>query len=38
VRSLALSLDQKRKLVTACEETLRTLQEALAKRRLTGTR
>lgn len=38
VRSLALSLDQKRTLVAACEETLRALQEALAKRRLTGTR
>jgi Four helix bundle sensory module for signal transduction len=35
VRSLALSLDQKRPLTTACEETLRTLQDALAKRGVT---
>jgi rhodanese-related sulfurtransferase len=32
VRSLALSLDQKRPLVTSCEESLRALQAALAKR------
>ncbi len=32
VRSLALSLDQKRPLTTECEETLRALQDALAKR------
>jgi len=35
VRSLALSLDQKRPLTTACEETLRALQDALAKRGVT---
>ena len=35
VRSLALSLDQKRPLTAACEETLRTLQDALAKRGVT---
>jgi hypothetical protein len=38
VRSLALSLDQKRTIVAACEGTLRGLQDALAARRLTGTR
>jgi hypothetical protein len=32
VRSLALSLDQKRPLTTECEESLRALQDALAKR------
>jgi len=32
VRSLALSLDQKRTLTTACEESLRALRDALAKR------
>ena len=31
VRSLALSLDQKRKLIEPCEETLRALRDALAK-------
>jgi hypothetical protein len=31
VRSLALSLNQKRPLTTACEETLHALQDALAK-------
>ena len=31
VRSLALSLTQKRPLIAACEETLRALQDALAK-------
>jgi hypothetical protein len=38
VRSLALSLNQKRPLTAACEESLRALQEALAKRGFTGTR
>ena len=32
VSSLALSLNEKRSLVTACEEALRALQESLAKR------
>jgi hypothetical protein len=32
VRSLALSLNQKRPLITACEESLRALRNALAKR------
>ena len=32
VRSLALSLDEKRKLTGPCEETLRLLQAALDKR------
>jgi len=32
VRSLALSLDQKRKLTTPCEDSLRALRDALAKR------
>jgi hypothetical protein len=36
VRSLALSLDQKRPLTTACEETLQALQDALAKRGVTS--
>jgi hypothetical protein len=31
VRSLALSLDEKRKLTGPCEETLRALQAALSK-------
>jgi hypothetical protein len=38
VRSLALSLDQKRTLTAACETSLRELQNALAKRGFTGTR
>jgi hypothetical protein len=38
VRSLALSLDQKRKLITDCEESLHTLQNALGKRGFTRTR
>ena len=38
VRSLALSLDQKRTLTTACEESLRALRDALAKHGYTGTR
>ena len=38
VRSLALSLDQKRTLTTACEESLRALHDALAKRGFTGIR
>jgi hypothetical protein len=33
VRSLALSLDEKRKLTGPCEETLRALQAAISKRR-----
>ena len=32
VRSLALSLDEKQKLSTACEESLRALEQALARR------
>jgi hypothetical protein len=38
VRSLALSLDQKRTLTAACEDSLRALQDALATRGFTGTR
>jgi predicted signal transduction protein with EAL and GGDEF domain len=38
VRSLALSLDQKRTLIAACEESLHALQDALAKRGVRGTR
>jgi len=38
VRSLALTLNQKGQLTNACEETLRGLREALAKRTLGGTR
>jgi hypothetical protein len=38
VRSLALSLDQKRKLTSACEDSLRALQSALDKRGFTGRR
>lgn len=38
VRSLALSLNQKGKLTSACEERLRALRDALAKRGFTGTR
>jgi hypothetical protein len=38
VRSLALSLNQKGQLTSACEESLRALGEALAKRGFTGTR
>jgi hypothetical protein len=38
VRSLALSLNQKGRLTTACEDSLRALREALAKRGFTGTR
>ena len=38
VRSLALSLDEKRKVTTACEDSLRALQAALAKRGFTGIR
>ena len=33
-----LSLDQKRTLTAACEESLRALEDALAKRGVTGTR
>ena len=38
VRSLALTLNQKGQLTNACQETLRGLREALAKRTLGGTR
>ena len=38
VRSLALSLGQKRTLTAACEDSLRALQDALAKRGFTSTR
>jgi hypothetical protein len=38
VRSLALSLDEKRKVTTSCEDSLRALQAALAKRGFTGIR
>jgi hypothetical protein len=38
VRSLALSLDQKRTLTTTCEESLRALREALAKHGYIGSR
>jgi len=38
VRSLALSLGQKRTLTARCEETLGALQDALAKRGFGGTR
>ena len=38
VRSLALSLGQKRELTAQCEATLRALQEALAKRGFGGSR
>ena len=38
VRSLALSLNQKRAVVGPCEETLRALNDALAKRGFSGTR
>ena len=36
--SLALSLNQKAKLITACDESLHALSDALAKRGFTGTR
>jgi hypothetical protein len=38
VRALALALGKKRTLVAACDESLRALQDALAKRGFTGTR
>jgi hypothetical protein len=38
VRSLALSLDEKRKITTSCEESLQALQAALAKRGFTNIR
>lgn len=38
VRSLALSLGQKRTLTARCEESLRALEDALAKRHFAGTR
>ncbi len=38
VRALALTMGKKRTLIAACEESLRALQDALAKRGFTGTR
>ena len=38
VRSLALSLDHKRPLIAACEESLRTLRDSLGRRGFTGIR
>jgi hypothetical protein len=38
VRSLALSLGEKRTLTAACEDSLRALQDALGKRGFTATR
>jgi hypothetical protein len=38
VRSLALSLDEKRKITTSCEASLQALQAALAKRGFTNIR
>ena len=38
VRSLALSLDQKRTMTATCEESLRALQDALARRGYSATR
>jgi hypothetical protein len=38
VRSLALSLDQKRAIVVKCEDSLRTLRSALEKREYSGRR
>ena len=38
VRSLALSLNQKRLVTAACDESLRALDAALAKRGFTATR
>lgn len=38
VRSLALSLDEKRTITVSCEDSLRALQDALAKRGYSGTR
>jgi hypothetical protein len=38
VRSLALSLNEKGKVTGACEDSLRALRDALAKRGFTGTR
>jgi hypothetical protein len=38
VRSLALSLNQKRTVTASCEESLRALRDALAKRGFTGIR
>ena len=38
VRSLALSLDQKRTIIVACEDDLRALHDALARRGSLATR
>jgi hypothetical protein len=38
VRSVMLSLDEKRKITVSCEESLHALQNALAKRGYTGIR
>lgn len=38
VRSLALSLNEKGRVTGACEDSLRALRDALAKRGFTGTR
>jgi hypothetical protein len=38
VRSLALSLDQKRPLIAACEQSLHTLRDSLGSRGFTGIR
>jgi hypothetical protein len=38
VRSLAMSLGEKRMLTAACEDSLRALRDALAKRGFTATR
>ena len=38
VRSLALSLDQKRTIIAGCEESLHALRDALARRGYVGVR